>query len=104
VYSFIETKLFTRLVQEYLSEEAYRQLQLRLIEEPDFGKAIPKTGGVRKLRWRASGRGSRGGHRVIYFVRREQGEIWMLTMYPKNVKENIPAKVLRKIREEVENG
>ena len=30
--------------------------------------------------------------------------IWMLTMYPKNVKDNIPAKVLREIRDEVENG
>ncbi len=29
--------------------------------------------------------------------------IWMLTIYPKSVKENIPAHVLRAIRKEVEN-
>jgi hypothetical protein len=41
---------------------------------------------------------------VIYYVRRVHGVIWMLTMYPKNVAESIPAHVLRQIREEVENG
>jgi mRNA-degrading endonuclease RelE of RelBE toxin-antitoxin system len=59
---------------------------------------------LRKLRWRAPGRGKRGGYRVIYYPRIEQGQIWMLTMYPKNVKDNIPAHVLRKIRKEVDNG
>ncbi len=58
----------------------------------------------RKLRWRAPGRGKRGGYRVIYYARISQGVIWMLTMYPKNVAENIPAHVLRQIRREVENG
>jgi hypothetical protein len=42
-----------------------------------------------------------GGYRVIYFVRPAQGVIWMLTIYPKNVAENIPAHVLRQIRKEV---
>jgi hypothetical protein len=41
---------------------------------------------------------------VIYYARIAQGLIWMLTMYPKNVAENIPAHVLRRIRKEVENG
>jgi mRNA-degrading endonuclease RelE of RelBE toxin-antitoxin system len=104
VFSFIETKLFTRLVQEYLSDDEYSKLQLVLIANPDSGTAIPGTGGVRKLRWRAPGRGKRGGYRVIYFVKRGDGVIWMLTMYPKNVVENIPPQALRQIREEIENG
>ena len=95
MFSFIETKLFTSLVQEYMTDEEYRELQLFLIEEPDAGTVIPSTGGVRKLRWGAPGRGKSGGYRVIYFTRMEEGIIWMLTMYPKNVKENIPAKVPR---------
>jgi len=104
VFSFIETKLFTRLVQEYLSDDEYRALQTLLIEQPDAGAVIPGTGGVRKLRWRAPGRGKRGGYRVVYFARVERGVIWMLTMYPKNVKDDIPAHVLRQIREEVERA
>ena len=65
---------------------------------------IPGTGGVRKLRWRAPRRGKRGGYRAIYYLKRVDGVIWMLTMYPKNVIEDIPAQVLRQIREEIENG
>jgi mRNA-degrading endonuclease RelE of RelBE toxin-antitoxin system len=104
VVSFIETKLFTRLVMEYLTDDEYRELQMFLIEQPEAGTVIPGSGGVRKLRWRAPGRGKRSGYRVIYFTNREKGVIWMLTLYPKNVKDNIPAHVLRRIRDEVENA
>ena len=104
MYSFIETKLFTRLVDDYLSDDEYRELQETLIADPASGDVVPGSGGVRKLRWRAAGRGKRGGFRIIYFARVAKGVIWMLTIYPKNVAENIPAHVLREIRKEVENG
>ena len=65
---------------------------------------IPGSGGVRKLRWAAPGRGKRGGYRIIYYVKRANGVIWLLTMYPTNVAENIPAVVLRRIRQEVDDG
>jgi mRNA-degrading endonuclease RelE of RelBE toxin-antitoxin system len=104
LYSFIETGLFTRLVTEYLSDEEYGKLQSALIENPTAGDVVPGSGGVRKLRWRASGRGKRGGYRVIYFVRPTHGVVWMLTIYPKNVAENIPAHVLRQIRKEVDDA
>ena len=102
--SFVETKLFTRLVQEYLSESEYVELQSFLIEHPAAGDIIPGSGGVRKLRWRATGRGKRAGFRVLYYARLAQGQIWMLTMYPKSVMENIPAHLLRQIRKEIDDA
>jgi mRNA-degrading endonuclease RelE of RelBE toxin-antitoxin system len=104
VFSFIETHVFSRLVQDYLTDEQYALLQQALIADPDAGPVIPGSGGVRKLRWAAPGRGKRGGYRVVYYVRRLNGQIWMLTIYPKNVAENIPAHVLRQIRKEVDDA
>jgi len=102
--SFVETKLFTRLIHEYLSDDEYAALQAMLAANPEAGVVIPGSGAVRKLRWRGSGRGKRGGYRVIYFVRRQHGAIWMLTIYPKNEVENIPAYLLKRIRQEIEHG
>jgi hypothetical protein len=100
--SFVETKLFTRLVQEYLSDDEYSALQQALLANPESGVVIPRSGGIRKLRWGVAGRGKRGGIRVIYFLRMRQGQIWMLTLYPKNVAENIPAHVLKQIKDEID--
>lgn len=85
-----------------MSDEQYSNLQNALIKDPEAGDLIPGSGGVRKLRWGVAGRGKRGGIRVIYYARTRQGQIWMLTLYAKNVMENISAKVLRKIKEEID--
>ena len=101
--SFVETKLFKRLVQEYLSDDEYSQLQQALLADPEAGSVIPGSGGVRKLRWGLAGRGKRGGLRIIYYLRTRQGQICMPTVYPKNVAANIPAHVLRQIKDEVDD-
>ena len=101
MFSFIESPQFTKLVQDYLTDDDYAKLQKALIENPEIGSVIRGSGGVRKLRWAAPGRGKRGGYRVIYYLARPKGVIWMLTMYPKNVADSIPAHVLRQIKEEV---
>lgn len=100
--TFIETRLFSRLVQQYLTDDEYANLQQFLTQWPTAGDVIPGSGGVRKLRWRVDGRGKRCGLRVIYFVRVAEGQIWMLTLYAKNVAENIPVNVLRQIKEEID--
>lgn len=100
--TFIETRLFTRLVEGYLSDDEYGALQWALAANPLAGDVVRGTGGVRKLRWSVAGRGKRGGVRVIYFARTHKGEIWMLTIYAKTEADSIPANVLRKIREEID--
>ena len=101
VFSFIESPRFTRLLPDYLSDDEYALLQQKLMRDPDAGAVIRGSGGVRKLRWAATGRGKRGGYRVIYFVRRSKSVIWMLTIYPKNVTDTISAHMLKQIREEI---
>lgn len=74
------------------------------MDEPEAGDVVKGSGGVRKLRWSAPGRGKSAGYRVIYFVRNEAGVVWMLTMYAKNEKATIPGHVLAKIRKALEDG
>ena len=100
--SFVESKLFTRLVGDYLTDDEYSQLQATLADAPERGPIVPGSGGVRKLRWAQPGRGKRGGIRVIYYAKTSEGVIWMLTIYAKNEEGNIPAHVLRKIKEELD--
>jgi hypothetical protein len=100
--TFVETKLFTRLIAEHLGDDEYALLQWVLASDPLAGDLVKGSGGVRKIRWSARGRGKSGGVRVIYYARTHVGEIWMLTIYAKNDTESIPAHVLRQIREEID--
>lgn len=99
---FIETRLFSRLADEHLCDDELSRLQHYLNENPEVGDIIRDSGGVRKLRWGARGRGKRGGFRIICFLRSQQGEIWLLTLYAKNMAESISGHVLRKIKEEID--
>lgn len=69
-----------------------------------FAIFIPDSGGCRKVRWSRAGMGKRGGARVIYFVSLPSGEIWLLLVYVKAVRDNIPGHILKSIRKEIENG
>jgi hypothetical protein len=102
MFAFVETKIFTRLVSDYLTDSEYARLQLFLLDNPGAGDLIRGSGGVRKLRWGVERRGKRGGLRIIYFLRTHQDEIWMLTLYAKNVAGTLPANVLRQIKEEID--
>ncbi len=100
---FIETQVFTKRIYDYLSDDEYAALQWVLAIRPDIGDVIPGSGGVRKLRWGGSGRGKRGGLRVIYYWQAKD-EIWLLTLYAKNEASNIPSHILKKIAEEIKNA
>jgi hypothetical protein len=72
-------------------------LQSCLLQYPEGGKVVPGSGGIRKVRWAMSGKAKSGGVRVIYYFKRQDDEIWLLTIYSKNEVENNPAHVLRQI-------
>ena len=98
---FIETSLFTKLLPNYLSDEDYRGLQSYLLQKPDAGDLVRGSGGVRKVRWAPSGRGKSGGVRAIYYWKKSEHEIWMLTMYSKSERSTISAHVLKQIAEKL---
>ncbi len=98
----IETPIFTKQILSTLSDDEYRLLQQALLERPGAGKVIPGSGGLRKLRWTAEGRGKRGGVRMIYYWFTAQGTILLLFIYPKNVQDNLTPDQLKQLRKVVE--
>lgn len=103
MFEFIEAPIFTKIVDCYLSDDEYANLQNYLNEYPTAGNVIKGSGGVRKLRWSTQGRGKRNRVRIIYYFKAREGHIWMLTLYAKNVKETIPSQILKRIKEAIEN-
>ncbi|MFO1226857.1 type II toxin-antitoxin system RelE/ParE family toxin [Roseateles sp.] len=86
---FVETPTFSRLVTGLLSDDEYRALQNQLLADPLCGALIRDGGGIRKLRFAAQGRGKSGGVRAIYYVATARGQIYMLVIYPKSVKDTL---------------
>jgi len=99
---FIETRMFTKLLPNYLSDDEYRGLQSYLLQKPDAGNIVRGSGGVRKVRWAKSGQGKSGGLRAIYYWKKTDHEIWMLTLYSKSERATISAHTLKQIAEAIE--
>lgn len=92
---FIETPLFEKSKEGIFDEDELQRFQLELLENPDAGDLIPKGKGLRKIRWSASGRGKRGGARVIYYWINAENTIFLLLAYKKNRQENLTPKQLK---------
>jgi mRNA-degrading endonuclease RelE of RelBE toxin-antitoxin system len=97
-----ETHVFTRQILGSGEDEEYRLLQWELVQNPELGVVIQGTGGLRKLRWKAEGRGKRGGRRIIYYWAVERSVILMLFMFPKNAQADLTPEQKRKLRQLVE--
>ena len=77
---------------------------IRRAENPEAGALIVGTGGARKVRWAARGRGKSGGVRVIYYYATAQGVILMLTGYAKGEQETLTDTQKRARRAIIEAG
>lgn len=82
--SVAETPIFTRQADKLFTVDEKRELIDYLAENPLAGDEIPGTGGVRKVRFAASGRGKRGGARIIYYYLDGTMPLYALLAYAKN--------------------
>jgi hypothetical protein len=69
-------------------EAQYRAVQEERETNPELGDFMPGTGGFRKMRWAdarrgkgRSGKGRRGGLRIIYYYFKSDHEIWLMTAF-----------------------
>lgn len=82
--TFVELPPFQRVRADYLTDEAFRSLQVMLLRNPEAGDLIPGTGGLRKVRFGTETKGKRGGLRVIYYWWVGGAQFWLFTVYGKN--------------------
>jgi len=99
----IETQIFSQRVRDILDNEEYRALQNTLVLNPESGKIIQGSGGIRKMRWSGSGRGKRGGSRVIYYWFKDKENLLMLLIYTKKEKDDLTKAQLRALQSIVES-
>ena len=103
VYTSHETPTFVEDADKLWSDAERLEFFVWLGNNPEAGDVIPGSGGCRKIRWSIRGTGKRGGARIIYFNRLDEGEIWLLLAYAKSRTSDIPGHLLKAIREEIEN-
>lgn len=72
---FVETASFTKNLSSYMDDEEYANFQAYLMANPEVGDVILRSNGLRKVRWAGKGKGKRGGIRVIYYNRLNNGKI-----------------------------
>lgn len=100
MFTIRERALFKKQVENILNEEERLELFSFVAENPFAGDVVKNTGGMRKLRWQSSGKGKRGGARVVYLNYLDDGVIEMVTIYEKKQRPNIQANELMKIKGE----
>ena len=103
MFTVIESPLFQKLWPLYWSEEERGEFATYIAPQPSAGSVIRESGGLRKVRWARSGSGKSGGVRIIYFVRLEEGEVMLVTMYAKGRMGRISAAKLKEISRALEN-
>lgn len=82
----VETTQFIKQAEGLLSEQDIDKLKYHLAANPHAGDLIQGTGGVRKLRWAAKGKGKSGGARIIHYFRATAGCVYIITAFDKSAK------------------
>lgn len=87
--TIVELRQFQSDADVVFTDQQREELSDFIAANPHFGDVIPGTGGVRKIRWAAGGKGKRGGARVIYYFRDLNIPVFLLAVYKKGEKLNL---------------
>lgn len=96
--TIVETPDFIAAARRLFTMKEHELLIDHLARNPDAGDLVPGSGGIRKLRWAAGGRGKRGGARVIYFYCNAQIPLFALDVYAKSEKTDLTHEELSRLR------
>lgn len=87
--TFVEAKDFKKLVDSLGGDKLLGAIQDAILKDPEVGQVIKETGGIRKFRVSAKGKGKSGGIRVFYFDVPEKEQCFLLYILEKSEADNI---------------
>lgn len=96
--TLIELPPFKKGSRKILTRAEISELKDYIKLYPKKGNVIAGTGGIRKLRWASSGKGKRGGARIIYFYHVVGTRIYLMAIYTKNDQADISPKVKKQLK------
>lgn len=85
----VEFPEFQRKSSKLLSADEKFSVINYLAAHPAAGDIMLGTGGIRKLRWSAQGKGKSGGVRIIYYFHNKSLPLFLLTVFGKGEKANL---------------
>jgi len=89
LHAVVETPEFLAGARRVLTEAERAALIDFLAGAPEAGELMQGTGGARKLRWGAKGKGKRGGARVITFYGGPKVPVFLLAIFTKGERANL---------------
>ena len=87
--TIVELPEFQKRASKLLKKEEKTSIINYLAFHPQSGDVMQGTGGIRKLRWSAQGKGKSGGVRVIYYYHNGTMPLFLLTVFGKGEKANL---------------
>jgi mRNA-degrading endonuclease RelE of RelBE toxin-antitoxin system len=103
----VETPTYLKAVQDFWDTETQIEFKNYIGVNFLLGNIIPDTGGLRKIRWKSTNKGKRGGVRVIYYFYDENHPIYLLFAYTKNVQVDLTEqekKIMRTLVQQLKNS
>lgn len=95
----VETTPFQAFAKEHLSAAELEDLVNFIATHPDAGDIIAGTGGMRKLRFGAKGKGKSGGVRVITYFYNKAHPVFLIAGFAKGEMENISNKTKNDLKD-----
>ena len=97
---FAELPYFRKAVGKVLTSSELLRVKIELTGDPSRGALIQGSGGIRKLRVAAQGKGKSGGARMLYYLMADDAII-LCYIYRKSEKETPTPADLKRISKEL---
>lgn len=85
----VETPTYLSKAQGLFDRSEMEEVVNTVAKDPECGELMQGTGGFRKFRVGRGAKGKRGGARVVYIYRSDRFPVFLITVFPKNEKENL---------------